>query len=248
MKKGLKVFVNLSLLFVLAIPAFSQPSSKSVETFLIDNFDAETDWKWSVNASRFIAEGFPKSGYFAGIPNSLRPFYKDKDVEPKVLGVQTAYNRKGDNWFEVFPTKDDKPYEIPFTGHVDHIDFWVWGANYLYYLEVMVRDAGGGVHVLPCGNMRFNGWKNIIVKIPGWINQRSRLRSGPQTMSFIGFRVRSDPAEFVDDFTIYFDQLKYMSNSLSFIFDGYELKESDFGNAENASSGNFGSSSDSEAK
>ena len=112
----------------------------------------------------------------------------------------------------------------------------------------MVRDADGGVHVLPCGNMRFNGWKNIIVKIPGWINQRSRLRSGPQTMSFIGFRVRSDPAEFVDDFTIYFDQLKYMSNSLSFIFDGYELKESDFGNAENASSGNFGSSSDSEAK
>ena len=39
MKKGLKVFVNLSLLFVLCIPAFSQPSSKSQETFLIDNFD-----------------------------------------------------------------------------------------------------------------------------------------------------------------------------------------------------------------
>ena len=37
-------------------------------------------------------------------------------------------------------------------------------------------------------------------------------------------------------------------DSLSFIFDGYELKDADFGNAENASSGSFGSSSDAEAK
>ena len=239
MKKGLKVFVNLSLLFVLAIPAFSQPSSKSVETFLIDNFDAETDWKWSVNASRFIAEGFPKSGYFAGIPNSLRPFYKDKDVEPKVLGVQTAFNRKGDNWFEVVPSKDGKIYEIPFVGNVVNVDFWVWGANYLYYLEVMVRDANGQVHVLPAGKLSFNGWKNVIVKIPGWIVQHSKLRSGPKTLTLIGFRVRTDAVEYVDDFAIYFDNLKYTTNSLSFIFDGYELKETDFSNSE---SGSFGSS------
>ena len=247
MKNGLKVFVNLSLLCVLAVPVFSQPSSKSVETFVIDNFDAETEWKWSVNASRFIAEGFPKCGYFEGIPNSLKPFYKGKDVEPKVFGVQTAFNRKGDNWFEVIPTKDGQPYEYPFIGTVDHLDFWAWGANYLYYLEVMLRDADGQVHVLPCGNMRFSGWKNIVVKIPGWIKQRSRLRSGPQNMTFIGFRVRTDSVEYVDDFTIYFDQLKYMSNSLSFIYDGYELKETDFGNAESSDSGAASSSSSAEA-
>ena len=50
-------------------------------------------------------------------------------------------------------------------------------------------------------------------------------------MSFIGFRVRSDASEYVDNFVIYFDQIKYTTNSLSYIFDGYELKDVDFGSA-----------------
>lgn len=234
MKKGLKVFVNLSLLFALCLPAFSQPHQKSVETFVIDNFDTEKEWKWTVNASRFIAEGYPKFGTFAGIPNSLKPF-QPADVEPKVFGLQSAFNRKGDNWLEIIPMKDGKTYEIPFVGTVDHLDFWVWGADYLYYLEVMIRDSDGRVHVLPCGHLRFNGWRNVIVKIPGWISQHSRLRSGPRNLSLIGFRIRSDAAEYVDDFTFYMDNLKYMSNSLSFIFDGYELKDQSFEDAESGS-------------
>lgn len=254
MKKVFQGFVNLALLFALCVPAFSQPSSKSVETFVIDNFDTEQEWTWNVNASRFIAEGYPKYGYFDGMPNSLKPLRRDGDPDPKVFGVQVAYNRKGDNWFEVYPAQDGEPYEVPLIGSVDHFDFWVWGANYLYFLEVLVRDANGRVHVLPAGNLAFNGWKNVVVSIPGWLTQHSRLRSGPETMFFVGFRIRSDSSEFVDDFTIYFDNIKYISNSLSFIYDGYELRDTDFGSAETGSSASSGSSSnssessDSEAK
>lgn len=75
----------------------------------------------------------------------------------------------------------------------------------------------------------------LFVKIPGWISQHSRLRSGPRNLSLIGFRIRSDAAEYVDDFTFYMDNLKYMSNSLSFIFDGYELKDQSFEDAESGS-------------
>jgi hypothetical protein len=39
--------------------------------------------------------------------------------------------------------------------------------------------------------------------------------------------VRSDPSEFVDDFVIYFDQLKYTTSMLSTIYDGYELRKFD---------------------
>lgn len=236
MKKGFKVFVNLALLFVLSIPVFSQPSSKSVETLVIDNYDTEKEWKWIVNASRFIAEGYPKFGYFDGIPNSLKPFRNEGDPDPKVFGIQAAFNRKGDNWIEIIPTKDGKNYEIPFVGNVDHLDFWVWGANYLYYLDIMVRDANGRVHVISAGNLAFNGWKNFVVPIPGWMPQQSRLRSGPKNLTLVGFRIRSDAAEFVDDFTVYFDQLKYMTNSLSYVYDGYDLRDTDFSSAESGSS------------
>jgi len=242
MKKGLKVLISLGCLFVIGLPVFAQPSSRSIETFVIDNFDKPGEqnylykgqnlsWDWAVTSSRFVAEGYPKTGYFEGIPNSLKQLRSSADGESKVFGVKTAFNRKGDNWFEVYPTVDGKPFEIPFVGTVTQMDFWVWGANYNYYLEILVRDANGTVHVLPAGSLRFQGWKNLIVNVPGWLCQHSLLRSGPESLTFVGYRIRTDAEEYVDNYVIYFDQIKYTSNSLSYIYDGYELKDAEFGDS-----------------
>ncbi|MCM1321430.1 MAG: flagellar filament outer layer protein FlaA [Bacteroides sp.] len=234
MKQGRIICAGLLLFCVLCIPVFAQPSTKSVETIILDDFDTTNDeWSWHVLASRFVAEGYPKMGYFDGIPNSLRPLRKEGDPDPKVLGVKTSFNRKGDNWFEIVPVTDDengeqKNHEIPLQGLVTQIDFWVWGANYVYTLDVMIRDADGRVHVLKAGTMNFSGWRNLIVNVPGHIRQQSRLRSGPESLTFVGFRVKSDPNEFVDDFVIYFDQLKYTTHTLNNIYDGYELRSVDF--------------------
>ena len=246
MKRGLKVLVSLACLFVVGLPVFAQPNSKSRETFVLDDFDSvgsqnylyrgqTYSWDWAVQSSRFIADGYPKTGYYEGVPNSIKLLYKGTDKEFKTFGVKTAFKRKGDNWFEVYPTKDNKAFEIPFVGNVSSLDFWVWGSNYNYYLEVMVRDAVGVVHVLPAGSLAFTGWKNIIVNVPGWLQQHSHLRSGPADMTFVGFRVRTDSEEYVDNFVIFFDQIKYTSNSLSFIYDGYELQDVDFGDGEGSS-------------
>ncbi len=257
MKKGLFVLASLSFLLAVGAPAFSQPNSKSVVTITIDNFDKigsqdypmwihgkweKTSWDWKVQASRFVTEGYPIQQTFEAVPNSLRVLRTD-DTTPTVLGVKTKFNRKGDNWFEVFPTKDDKPFEIPLEGTATHFDFWVWGANYLYFLDLLVRDADGTVHILPAGNLAFDGWRNVIVKIPGYLRQHSRLRSGPSKMTFVGFRVTTDPAEFVDDYMIYFDDIKYTTYTLSNIFDGYELQDSDFGDSDGEGSGESSSNS-----
>ena len=238
MKQGVMVLLCLFCVFLFCVPVFAQPSTKSVETVLIDDFDSaeEKDYQWDVQASRFVADGFPKKGYFKGIPNSLRGFYGDGGTEALVLGVQTSFNRKGDNWFEIFPTTTDENgeianYEIPFKGVVSQIDFWVWGSNYKYVLEVLVRDADGRVHTLPVGVLLFNGWKNFVVNIPGHIRQESRLRSGPKNMTFVGFKVRTDPNEYVDNFNIYFDNLKYTTHTLSTIYDGFDLRDIDFDSA-----------------
>ena len=242
MKRELKVLIGLACLFVIGLPVFAQPNSRSIETFVLDDFDSagsqnymyngkQYSWDWEVGSSRFIADGYPKTGYFEGVPNSLKQLHKGEDKEFKVFGVKTAFKRKGDNWFEVYPTADGKSFEIPFVGVVSQMDFWIWGSGYNYYLEVMVRDALGTVKVLPAGNLAFHGWKNVIVNIPGWIQQSSHLRSGPENLTFIGFRIRSDAEEYVDNFVVYFDQIKYTSNSLSLIYDGYELNDVDFGDS-----------------
>jgi len=265
MKKGVVVFTGFAFLLAFSIPAVAQPSSKAVETRVIDNFDnvgsqdyqvpgrtasstESHNWTWNVQASHYIDKdhGFPKMNYFEGQPNSLKYFNKEGDV-PKVLGVQTSYLRKGENWFEIYPENDGKPYEIPFVGTVTQVDFWVWGANYLYFMDLLIRDSDGRVHTLPAGNLAFNGWKNVIVQIPSYIRQHSRMRSGPTIMSFVGFRFRTDPDEYVDDFTVFLDQLKFTTNTLSDIFDGYELKTADFGDS-NSSGSSSTSSSQGDAK
>ena len=256
MKKGFFVLAGMALLFVIGGVAFAQPNTKSVATITIDNFDTDNaqnypvwvkgkldtlNWGWGVNASRFVTEGYPILTTFEAIPNSLRVLRTDTENAPMVLGVKTRFDRKGDNWFEIFPTDGENNIEIPLEGNVTQIDFWVWGANYLYFLDLLVRDSDGAIHILPAGNLACNGWKNIFVKIPGHLRQRSRLRSGPEKMTFVGFRVSTDPAEFVDDFLIYFDDLKYTTYTLSNIFDGYELKNSDFGDDEESESSSSGS-------
>ncbi len=238
MKKGVVVFTSLALLLAFCVPAVAQPSNKAVETKVVDTFDdtGDNEWTWGIQASNYVDKenGFPKMAYFEAQPNSLKVFNKEGET-PKVLGVQSSFLRKGENWFEIYPEKDGKPYEISLVGTVSQIDFWVWGANYLYFIDLLVRDADGRVYTLPAGNLAFNGWRNVIVPVPTYIRQQSRLRSGPKTMTFVGFRVRTDPDEYVDNFNIFFDQLKYTTNALSNIFDGYELKDIDFGGSSSGS-------------
>lgn len=242
MKKGVVIFGSLIFALALCVPVVAQPSAKAVETIVIDNFDTEGaqeylcggqtyNWTWGVQTSRFVTEGYPLVKMFDGIPNSLRPYQKE-GVTPQVLGVKIKFDRKGDNWFEVFPKSNDEITEIPFIGTVTQIDFWVWGANYNYNLEILLRDADGRVHTIKAGNLAFQGWRNVVVNVPGYIRQHSRIRSGRRNLTFVGFRVRTDADEAVDDYVIYFDQLKYTTNTLSNIYDGYELKDADFGDSD----------------
>lgn len=235
MKKGVAILGGLVLGFAFCVPVTAQPSTRAVETIVIDDFDTDAEWTWNVQASRFISEGYPILKKFEGIPNSLSAYRTEEDPTPMVMGVKTKFDRKGDNWFEVYPMENDENYEPVFLGTVTQIDFWVWGANYNYRLEVLVRDADGRVHTLPAGNLRFQGWRNMVVNIPSYISQHSRFRSGRPNLTFVGFRVRTDANEAVDDFVIYFDQLKYTTNTLTNIYDGYALKDADFGDSEESS-------------
>ena len=236
MKKGVVVFTSLALLLAFCVPAVAQPNTRAVETRIIDNFDntGDNEWTWNVQHSKFMAEGFPKIDFFDGQPNSLRALNTSSDEEHKVLGVKTSFNRKGENWFEIYPEKDGAAYEIPLIGSVTLIDFWMWGANYYYYIDILVRDADGRVYTLPAGNLAFDGWKNVIVPVPSYIRQKSRMRSGPKTIMFVGFRIHTDPNEYVDDFVLFLDQLKFTTNTLSNIYDGYELKDVDFGDSDSS--------------
>jgi hypothetical protein len=244
MKRISFLLIGFVSLFLLCVPLFGQ--SKSIETFLIDSFDGAqtvnapghpehgTAYSWAVQGSKFLTEGFPKTNSFNDIPNALRstlPAPADGAPAAQVFGVQVAFNRKADNWFEVYPldTAAAKPYGIPMFTNVQTLDFWVWGANYNYSLEVLVRDVNGVVHALPAGSLKFSGWKNVVINIPARVQQKSRARSVEDMLRLVGFRVRTNPMELVDNFAIFFDHIKYTCSRLEYIYDGYDLRNADFG-------------------
>ncbi len=153
------------------------------------------------------------------------------------MGLEVKFNRKGDNWIDIFPTKDGEngeaePYEIPFKGNVHRLELWVWGSGYYYDLEILVRDCEGRSHTLPLGLVNFKGWKSMSVTVPTYIKQSSRYLGNKRRMTFIGFRIRTRPSERVDEFKIYFDEFRALTNIYIDAFDGFELADFEFDSEE----------------
>ncbi len=239
MKHGGLIFAGIFLVFLFVfVPLTAIDGSINYQTYMVDAFDEPDgqDWSYQAVGSKFVMEGYPKLKYFDGIPRAVRVMQEDPE-KAKFLGLEVKFNRKGDNWVDIIPTKEGdngrEPYEIPFTGNVHRLDMWVWGAGYYYELEILVRDCEGRVHVLSMGLVNFKGWQNMHVTVPSNIPQSSKYLGNKQHLSFVAFRIRTRPSERVDEFKIFFDQFKALTDVFVDSFDGYELTESDFDGEKN---------------
>ena len=235
-QKAFTAVVAAALLFgALVVPVSAQDRPINYETYIVDSFDntGDVDWTWIAAGSRFVADGYPVVKYFDGMPSSMRLIQSDPDGEYKVLGVTFKFNRQGDNWVDIFPVManedgEDAPYEIPFRGIVSRLDMWVWGSGYMYQLEILLRDYQGRVHSLPMGWLNYEGWKNLAVNIPTSVPQTSRYLGEDTNLKFVGFRIRTSPRERVDNFEVFFDQIRVLTDTYQTSFDGYEFVGSDF--------------------
>lgn len=237
MKRGVVVTVFFLMFTLVCLPLAAQESGVNYQTYLVETFDSPdtSEWTWNGVGSKFVTEGYPILQYFDGMANAVRVMQTNPDPDKayKFLGVQFKFNRKGNNWVDIFPTKasgdeGSSSYEIPFKGVISRLDLWVWGAGYNYELEILVRDCNGRVHTLPIGSLNFHGWKNLAVNIPTSIQQSSPYLSGLKSMSFVAFRIRTHPSEKVDDFHIFFDEFKALTNTQRASYDGFELVDAKF--------------------
>ncbi|MEL3911782.1 flagellar filament outer layer protein FlaA [Treponema pedis] len=243
MKHGGLIFAGIVLVLLFAfMPLTARDGSVNYQTYMVDAFDEPDGQEWSYHAvgSKFVTEGYPKIKYFDGMPRAVRVMQEEPE-KAKFLGLEVKFNRKGDNWVDIVPTKDGNPYEIPFKGHIHRLDMWVWGAGYYYDLEILVRDCEGRVHTLPMGLVNFKGWNNMHVTVPTNIPQSSKYLGNKKHLSFVAFRIRTRPSERVDEFKIFFDQFKALTDAFMDSFDGYELYESDFNGDKDGGENNGGS-------
>ncbi len=222
------------------VPVWADEVTQRLESIVLDTFDSESErtWVengvekketriWVVRGSKFTVEGFPKMAFPEAWPTAL--FDTNPDNLPlKVLGINGGFDRLGYNYVEFFPaTKDaegtvvSQPLRIPGVGK--SIDIWVWGSMFRYNLEVHIRDSRGIPYVLELGNLWFRGWRNLSVRIPTHIPQSQIYLPNYLGLTLTKFVVRTDPGEKVDNFFVYFDNLKVLSDMHSSPFDGRDL-------------------------
>lgn len=192
---------------------------EDIRSIILDDFETN-DNNWQVTASRFTVEGFPqlKVGV-EGTPIALSGVYAEGGNK-YVLGVRSSFSRKGYNRIWIYPEK-----EIVIPGAAKKFDVWIWGGNYYYNLEVHIRDFRGIVHKLPLGSLHFIGWRNLSVEIPRQIPQFIRYLPMEKPLTLVRFVIWTEPVERVDDYIIYFDHLKILTDVYRERFDGDVLAD-----------------------
>jgi hypothetical protein len=158
---------------------------------------------------------------------------ENRDI--RSLGLWGRFDRRGYNWIDLYPIVPGSggdgelpvPFEIPIPGRVNSLDMWIWGSNHNFYIEAYFRDYRGVVHSVFLGDLRYQGWRNLRVRIPNNIPQTRRTLPRYVGLHFVKFRIWTTPLERVDDFYIYFNQLKILTDVFESLFDGDDLADPD---------------------
>lgn len=234
MKHGSFRAICLILVACIAVVSvFGDDTAVALESHILEPFDGTSEYVWKQTASKFatkltdaetgeVTEVFPKVETVAAWPSAL---YRNKEEEHPSLGIWGKFNRQGYNWIDIYPTKDDEAFEIPIPGRVRYLDLWVWGSNLDFYIEAYIRDLNGGVHVINLGDISYTGWKNLRASVPSYIPQSKKILPRLAPVNFIKFRIWTKPTERVDNFYIYFNQFKVLTDMFEVIYDGDELAD-----------------------
>jgi hypothetical protein len=206
-----------------------------LESKVVEAFNGDSEYTWKVAASKFATKtddvSYPQLTYVDAWPVALFGNNRDGSQTIKSLGLHGRFDRQGYNWMDIYPVSADDtgdnpaPAEIPLPGRVRNLDLWIWGSNLNFYIEAYVRDYRGVVHVIPMGDIAFTGWKNLRANIPNTIPQAKRILPRLAAMTFVKFRVWTQPVEKVADFYVYFKQFKILTDMFESYFDGDDLAD-----------------------
>ena len=237
MRQGsFKIFCLIVWACITVFSGFGDDNNQNFETRILETFNGDSDYVWKVEASRFATSeddvSYPLLNYVEAWPIAAFGNNRgDNSTTLRSLGLHGRFDRRGYNWIDLYPVlasdTDENPYEMPIPGRVLNMDMWVSGSNYRYYIEVFVRDYRGVVHTLRLGDIAYAGWRNLRVNIPTNIVQARRTLPSYAGLTFVKFRIWTQPIERVDDFYIYFKQLKVLTDMFEGLFDGNNLADPD---------------------
>lgn len=249
---GIKAVFLVVLVCMAGFPAIAQEATVDLNSIVLESFNGDTahewfdgrrtrnfEFSWELRASRFAttstdADGnettFPIMTYVDAWPIALHGNNRE-GREIRSLGINGRFDRQGFNWIDIVPVQEGDdgatPFEIPIPGRVRSLDVWVWGSNHHFTMDVYLRDHQGMVHIVPLGSLAYTGWRNLRVNIPNSISQTRRTQPAFAQLTFVKFRIWTQPTERVSNFFVYLNQLKILTDTFEDFFDGGDLADPD---------------------
>jgi len=213
--------------------------SKVLESFNNDGGASNQVWpgvpfEWRVEASKFTTvldredpnKTWPQRTYVDEWPATF--YGQTPQRELQSFGIWGRFDRRGHNWVDIYPVRQENGEEvqgITIPWRLISIDMWVWGSNHRYDLEAYFRDYRGMVHIIQLGSINYTGWRNLRANIPAGIPQSEGYLPRLAALTFVKFRIWTQPTERVDNFFVYFNQFKLLVDTFEVPFDGDRLAD-----------------------
>lgn len=239
---GLLLLVTLSTGFL-----FADEKTLKLESYVVDSFDGAgsavhddgSPIVWEVRGSKFSTEGFPRKTYVPNEwPDDLFGPNPDNADSLQVFGINCRFNRMGYNQVEIIPgTGEGDNWEskpIVLEGRIQTVDLWVWGSRYNYNIEMHFMDYQGLAYRLDLiqsdnkrdvGSINFSGWKNMYLDIPSYIKQSVVYQPEFKGLRLTKIVVHTHPTENVNNFYVYLDHLKVLTDRHESYYDGFGLTD-----------------------
>lgn len=223
------------LAIVAASPVLADEVMQNLVSKMLESYDKPGTITWSVRGSDAGETELPEFSYVRTWPEQVYGNNKEK-ADLWALAIHGAFNRKAYNYLEIVPVDPTKkgvdglpePKPIPIPGRAQAIDLWAWGSNYNYWLDIHLQDYRGVDHVLHLGSLRYMGWRNLKVSVPGSIPQASAYLPRFRGLVITKLVMWTRPEESVDGFYLFIDDLKVITDLFETRFDGDELADPDY--------------------
>ncbi len=224
-----KIIYILIAVLVISMPCFSQTSNRDVNevdperlgndtaqqelaNITINKFEDAAFWSAAMPSDQgFISvrrlPGFPMERETLDAERIQSETDRGFALGGYALGVKIQYNKRGMNYFYVYPIKP-----LAIEGITKTISVWVVGRNYNHILKIVLGDYFGNKMELTVGTLNFAGWRKMTVAVPPGISQTDFHYPDRNGLNFLGFKIECDLADTRGTYYIYFDDLSAVTD------------------------------------
>lgn len=177
-------------------------ADQSLTTVLIDDFEVPQGWAASIPLDFGVSHILYKDGSPQEIAN---------DNNKMVLGVKAVFFRRNYGWMSI-----DRSYPLKIKHIVNNFSIWASGRNKRHTLFIKVRDILNNRMRLSAGEMRFQGWRKLVVPVSDAVIQFDPVPNN-RGLDFLGLHIafQAEDISTIVPYYVYFDQLTASMNMVS---------------------------------